>query len=301
MPSPDLKIRQVEAFRALIQRHTVTRAAQSLHVSQPAVSRLIADFEDSVGFALFERQQGRLVPTAEARVLYEEVERAFVGLDRIGHAAQQIRAMRRGSLRVAGSPAVALDLLPAVVAQFVQTHPGIDVTLLAHSASTVVEMVASGQCDVGFIAEAIPHPAVRPERLTDAPMRCILPLAHRLAKKRVLKPADLKNEPFVSFPHSFEARAAIDRVFVEHGVQRQMHIEAQLSQTIVALVANDAGVALIDPVTAAHAKSRVAVRPFEPAIHDQLYLVRAAAQSPSSVAEFFCGRVRDALSRIVNS
>jgi DNA-binding transcriptional LysR family regulator len=300
MASSDLKIRQVEAFRALIQRHTVTRAAQSLHVSQPAVSRLIADFEDSVGFALFERQQGRLVPTAEARVLYEEVERAFVGLDRIGHAAQQIRAMRRGSLRVAGSPAVALDLLPAVVAQFVQTHPGIDVTLLAHSASTVVDMVASGQCDVGFIAEAIPHPAVRPERLTDAPMRCILPLAHRLAKKRVLKPADLKDEPFVSFPHSFEARAAIDRVFVEHGVQRRMHVEAQLSQTIVALVENGAGVALIDPVTAAYAKNRVAVRPFEPTIHDQLYRVRAAAQSSSSVAEFFSERVREALTRIVH-
>jgi DNA-binding transcriptional LysR family regulator len=299
MASNDLKIRQVEAFRALIQRHTVTRAAQSLHVSQPAVSRLLADFEDSVGFALFERQQGRLVPTAEARVLYEEVERAFVGLDRIGHAAQQIRAMRRGSLRVGGSPAIALELLPAVIAQFVQSHQGIDVTLLTHSASTVVDMVASGQCDIGFIAEAIPHPAVRPERLTDAPMRCIVPLTHRLAKKRALKPADLQGEPFVSFPRSFDARTVIDRVFVEHGVQRQMTLEAQLSQTIVALVANGAGVALIDPVTAAYAKTRVAVRPFVPEIRDQLYLVRASTQSPSNIAELFCVQAREALTRLV--
>src|SRR5258708_21111610 len=112
MASPDIKIRQVEAFRALMQRHTVTRAAQTLHVSQPAVSRLLADFEAGVGFTLFERQQGRLVPTAEARVLYEEVERAFVGLDRISHAAQPIRAMRLGSFRVPGSPAVALHLRP---------------------------------------------------------------------------------------------------------------------------------------------------------------------------------------------
>jgi len=89
MASSDLKIRQVEAFRALMQRHTVTRAAQTLHVSQPAVSRLLADFEASVGFTLFERQQGRLVPTAEAHVLHEEVERAFVGMDRIAQAAQQ--------------------------------------------------------------------------------------------------------------------------------------------------------------------------------------------------------------------
>ena len=222
MASSDLKIRQVEAFRALMQRHTVTRAAQTLHVSQPAVSRLLADFEASVGFTLFERQQGRLVPTAEARVLFEEVERAFVGMDRITLAAQQIRAMRRGTLRVVGSPAVALELLPRVVTAFVHAHPGIDVTLLTHSSTTVVELVASHRCDVGFAAEAIPHPAVRLERLTDAPMRCIVPLGHRLARKRTVQPTDLRDEAFVSFPHWFDARTAIDRLFVEHGVSRQI-------------------------------------------------------------------------------
>ena len=179
MPISPIKIRQIEAFRAVILRHTVTRAAESLHISQPAVSRLIADLESRVGFVLFERQQGRLLPTAEAHVLFEEVERTFVGLDRIAQAAEQIRAMRRGSLRVAGSPAVALDFLPSVIARFVEHHPGIDVSLLAHSATTVVEKVASGQCDVGLIAEPIPHPAVKTEHLAHAVMRCIVPRGHR--------------------------------------------------------------------------------------------------------------------------
>ncbi|OXH86866.1 LysR family transcriptional regulator, partial [Burkholderia multivorans] len=100
MTTPSLRIRQIEAFRAVMQRHTVTRAARDLHISQPAVSRLIADLEARVGFVLFERQQGRFTPTAQARVLYEEVERAFIGLDRVAQAAEQIRAMRRGTLRV---------------------------------------------------------------------------------------------------------------------------------------------------------------------------------------------------------
>jgi DNA-binding transcriptional LysR family regulator len=299
MASSDLKIRQVEAFRALMQRHTVTRAAQTLHVSQPAVSRLLADFEASVGFTLFERQQGRLVPTAEARVLFEEVERAFVGMDRITLAAQQIRAMRRGTLRVVGSPAVALELLPRVVTAFVHAHPGIDVTLLTHSSTTVVELVASHRCDVGFAAEAIPHPAVRFERLTDAPMRCIVPLGHRLARKRTVQPEDLRDEAFVSFPHWFDARTAIDRLFVEHGVSRQLAVEAQLSQTIVSLVANGAGVALIDPVTAAYAAGRVVVRPFLPELPDEFYLASAAAQPLSTLAAAFVDRVRAALQELL--
>jgi len=296
MASSDLKIRQVEAFRALMQRHTVTRAAQTLHVSQPAVSRLLADFETGVGFRLFERQQGRLVPTAEARVLYEEVERTFVGLDHITHAAQQIRAMRLGSLRVAGSPAVALELLPAVVAAFIRAHPGVDVTLLTPGgAGTVVDLVAAGHCDIGFTTEAIPHPAVRLERLTDAPMPCIVPLGHRLAKNRIVRPEDLRDEPFVSFPRSFDARNAIDRMFVEHDVHRQLIVEAQLSQIMVSLVANGAGVALIDPVTAAYARKRVAVRSFQPDIKDQIYLASATSGSASGVATILADSTRVAL------
>lgn len=301
MDTTGLKIRQVEAFRAVMLRHTVTSAADSLHISQPAVSRLIADLESRVGFVLFDRQQGRLSPTAEARVLFEEVERAFVGMDRIALAAQQIRAMRRGSLRVAGSPAVALDLLPAVIARFVERHAGIDVNLLAHSATTVVEKVASGQCDVGLIAEPIPHPAVKSERLTNAEMRCILPRGHRLARRASLRPADLRGERFISFPQSFDARSAIDRVFVEAGVSRDLVIEAQLSQAIVALVANGAGVALIDPVTAAYAQQRVAVRDFAPAVQDHFYIVTNASQPMPVVAETFCADVREAFAKVVKA
>jgi DNA-binding transcriptional LysR family regulator len=301
MDTSELKIRQIEAFRAVMLRITVTRAAESLHISQPAVSRLIADLESRVGFALFERQQGRLVPTAEARVLFEEVERAFVGLDRITQAAQQIRAMRRGSLRVAGSPAVALDLLPAVIARFVERHAGIDVSLLAHSATTVVEKVASGQCDVGLIAEPIPHPGVKSERLAHSAMRCIVPRGHRLARKSSLRPDDLRGERFISFPQSFDARSVIDRVFVEAGVPRDLVIEAQLSQAIVGLVANGAGVALIDPVTAFHARERVAVKTFSPVVPDHFYIVTNTAQPISSVAKAFIADTREAFEHVTQS
>jgi DNA-binding transcriptional LysR family regulator len=298
MNTSELKIRQIEAFRAVMQRMTVTRAAESLHISQPAVSRLIADLESRVGFVLFERQQGRLVPTAEARVLFEEVERAFVGLDRITQAAQQIRAMRRGSLRVAGSPAVALDLLPSVIARFVERHAGIDVSLLAHSATTVVDKVASGQCDVGLIAEPIPHPAVKSERLAPSAMRCIVPRGHRLARKSSLRPEDVRGERFISFPQSFDARSVIDRVFVEAGVSRELVLEAQLSQAIVGLVANGAGVALIDPVTAFYARERVAVKTFLPAVPDHFYIVTSASQPMSVVAAAFVADMRKAFERV---
>lgn len=126
-------------------------------------------------------------------------------------------------------------------------------------------------------------------------MRCILPPGHPLARRRVLRPQDLRDAAFVSYPQSFDARMQIDRTFAEHGVARRLPIEAQLSPTIVALIAQGAGPALIDPVTAAFAQQRVAVRRFEPAIIDQTWLACAVNQPVSRLAAAFAERARQVL------
>ncbi len=294
-----ITIRQVEAFRALMQRHTVTRAAEMLRVSQPAMSRLIADLEARAGFTLFERYQGRLIPTAEAHVLLLEVERAFVGLAHITQATDQIRSMRRGSLRIAGEPAIGLDLLPETVAAFTREHDGLDIVVFTDNLRMVNELVAGQQCDVGFIAEDIPSSGVQLEPLYDAPMKCIVPLGHRLAHKRMIHPADLADEVFVSFPGPSDARIAIDRVFNTCGVPRKTSIEAQLSKTVVALVEHGAGVSLINPVCAHYAHGRVAVRQFEPAIANFMYLVTLKGLPLSKLSAEFVRFVRNKLTEIL--
>ncbi len=292
-------LRQVEAFRALMQRQTVTRAAQLLQVSQPAMSRLIADFEASAGLVLFERRQGRLFPTAEARVLYGEVERAFVGLDRIAQTAEQIRTMHRGSLRIAGSPALALELLPEVVATFMQAFSGVEVVLLANNSRSVVELVAGQHIDLGFVVEATPHPAVTLERLYEGEMPCILPLGHRLAPQAGIHLRDLASEVFISFPLPSDARLAIDKLFAEYGMARQGSIEAQLTQTVIGLVQYGAGVALIDPVSAHYARNRVAVKPFTPAVMDSIHLATLSGQSIPLLAREFLTMMRRQLATMV--
>src|SRR5690625_7672400 len=84
-PEETMKQRQVEAFRAVMQFGSITAAAQALGVTQPAVSRLIADLEYAISFLLFERRGARLLPTREAIELYGEVERMYYGLDRLEH------------------------------------------------------------------------------------------------------------------------------------------------------------------------------------------------------------------------
>lgn len=298
MPAAEFSIRQVEAFRALMQWRTVTRAALALGVSQPAVSRLLADFEASVGFALFERARGRLLPTSEAHALHTEVERAFSGLERVVQAAAQIREQRRGVLCVAGVPELGPDFLPRVTAAFVQEHQGVDVTLLTLEPALALERVAAQRCDLAFVGEETAPRAVRLERLGQWPMRCIVPRGHRLARKRAISAADCEGEPFVSWAAGTHARVRIDRMFSECGVTRLAGVEADLAQALVTLVEAGVGIALVDPLTAAGASARVVVKRFVPALEVPLHAARYAEREAAPLAEAFLRRAEAALGRL---
>jgi DNA-binding transcriptional LysR family regulator len=287
MSAADLRIRQVEAFHAVMQQRSVTRAAESLGVSQPAVSRLLADFEARVGFVLFERRSGRLLPTAQAHALNEEVERAFVGLERVALAALQIREQRRGVLTLAATPDLAADFLPRVIASYAREHEGVSVTLVAYEPAQILEQVGAQRCDLGFVAQSIAHPQVRLETLGEWPMRCILPRGHRLARKRTVSAADCEGEAFVSFARTSALRMRVDHAFAQAGIVRRLGVEAALAQSVVALVEAGLGVALVDPLSAAGAAARVAVKRFVPALPESLYVTRVAGEARPVLADAF--------------
>jgi DNA-binding transcriptional LysR family regulator len=96
-----LNPRQIEAFRALMLTSSTVRAAQLMNVTQPAVSRLVRELQEALALTLFERVGNRLVPTHDARALYAEVERSFVGLDRIAQAARELATRHAGTLKIA--------------------------------------------------------------------------------------------------------------------------------------------------------------------------------------------------------
>ena len=101
-----MNLRQLDAFRAVMESGTVSRAAKRLSVSQPAVSKLIQSLEQAIGLVLFDRTRGRLSPSAEATMLFEEVERLFGGLSSLKTFAEEIRTVHHGSLRIGVMPAL---------------------------------------------------------------------------------------------------------------------------------------------------------------------------------------------------
>jgi DNA-binding transcriptional LysR family regulator len=286
MPRPNL--RQIEAFRALMLTGSTTRAAQAMSITQPAVSRLVRDLQEGLQLTLFERRGTRLVPTREALALYAEVERSYVGLDRIAASARDLRERRSGVLRVAGMPALANGALPRYAATFLEAHPHVDLALFGLVSLTVLDWVVSDQCDVGFASAPIQHASAVATRMPPVHYVAVVPEGHRLARKRLLKPGDMAEEPFVSIGPTTPSRFRIDDVFSSHGVARRIRVETPLSEIACALVASGVGIAIVDPFTASEYSTHgVVAIPFAPKVEFQVAALHHAGRTPSPVARAF--------------
>ncbi|MFI5000915.1 MAG: LysR substrate-binding domain-containing protein [Reyranellales bacterium] len=283
-----LNPRQIEAFRAVVLTGGVGAAASLINVTQPAVSRMIRDLQQQLGLTLFERRSTGLVPTSEALSLYAEVERAFVGLERIAEMATELRTRRAGFLRIAALPALANGFLPRFVGRFLAERPKLDIVLSGLVSHAVLAAVAQGQCDLGLAEASFEHTAVQLERMPAAPYVAVLPEKHRLARKKRLRPKDFEGESFISLGPSTVSRFRIDRVFAEHGVTRVMRIETPLSEIACALAGSGAGVTLCEPFTATEYATRgIVVRPFEPRIDFEFAALYAAHRTLPPVAREF--------------
>jgi len=294
-----LKFRHIEIFRALMLTHSVTRAAEQLQTSQPTASRFLAELEREIGFRLFERAHGRIVPTHEAHALYEEVSQSFIGLAQIERVAADIAAFRADRLRIASISSLALGLLAPIVPRFCAAHEHVELSLNMLSFEEVVANVASGRSEVGFVAYPVDRPGLAEHRLIRAHAVCIMPAGHPLARLDVVTPQDIGDVPFVSLAHDIPSGKRIDAIFERAGVSRRLAVETQAAAVVCELVAAGAGIAIIDPFTAHAWRGRaVTVRPFRPAAPFGFRYVLRSDRPPSRLTERFLQATRDWMSEL---
>lgn len=280
---------------------SVTNAAASLYLSQPAVSRLIAELERSVGFRLFERIKGSApVPTPEAEAFFQEVQRSFAGLQVLRQAASDIKNYRTGNLRIACLPALATGFVPDVIQEFRAANPAVRIQLQTRSSSTVRLWVAAQQFDLGLATPSGEVQGTHAESFLKMAGVCVLPPGHALGEKQVITPMDLQGEPFISLALEDPVRPKIDRAFEDAGVERDVVVETQYAMTVCGLVKRGVGCAILNPLGASdYAEQGLVIRRFEPLIEFEYMLYLPTFRPPSRVAVQFIELLKQTRDRLV--
>jgi len=259
-----MNLRQCEVFRAVMETGSVTGAADRLGVTQPAVSKIIAQLERDLGFRAFLRERRRLLPTPEARALFTEVERAFVGLDHLTRFARDLKGLRQGHLVLGAPYSIAAGWLPAVVAGFLRDHPGLSVSLRTMDSLGVAHAVAAGHLDLGLVQFEVPATGLTRERLASVEAVCVLPYRQRL-----------------------------EAAMAERGLVPRIRVDAPLATAACALVMEGMGIAVVDRLSAEENRHRgILLRPFAPRIAEDLALLTPARRAASLAAERFAAVLR---------
>ena len=294
MQSP-LRLRQLEALSAVAEQGSMTRAAQELQISQPAVSRLLSDLSDELGFQLFERRGGRLVPTQETRFLMPDIRRLLEMVEHISEVGRNITDRRAGHLRIACLPGFATSHLPGVVARFLSERPGVSVTIEPDRPERILEWMIREQYDFGITDGFDGHPSVECEHVWVRSV-CIFPQGDPLAARAVVTPADLSGRPLVHPKRDSQFHRAIADAFLAADATLETLVEVRQFTAACELVRRGTGTAIVSELDARPYLERgLDLRPFAPALPHRLSLVRPFLKKPSMLTLEFVAAFRDSL------
>jgi len=296
-------LRQLRAFREVMRLGSVSAAARTLHRTQPAVSAMVASLEEELGYPLFERARGRLVPLPEARYFLEEVDEVLERLTDCMQRMQEIGALERGRLRIACLPAASSFLMPRLVTEFVRERPAVDVSLRMQSSKVLEEWVASQQYDIGLAETPEPRPAlrVRPFRLQ---CLCALPADDPLAEQDAITPADLDGAPMAALYPEHQTRQLTAAAFAEAGARYRVRFELQTFLPSLSLVENGVCYCVCDPITAVNygicrgSRRSVTFLPFTGAVPFDLAILTPAHRPLAILTRAFLERLEAELERI---
>ncbi|MFZ6047675.1 LysR family transcriptional regulator [Pseudomonas sp. CR3202] len=282
----DLSIRHIEVFRAVMTAGSVTGAARLLFTSQPTVSRELARFEHLLGFRLFDREGGRLAPTAQGLALFDEVQRSYAGLERIVGAAQAIRRFDQGQLAITGLPVFAQTLLPAFCQAFLERHPGVSLAISAQESPLLEESLSGQRHDLGLSETDVQPRGTRGSTLFAADMVCVLPEGHELLAKAELTLADFHGRPFISLAGLDIYRQSLDAHFLAAGVERRMVVETSTAASVCAMVRQGLGLAIVNPLSALDEAGRgLQIRRLQTSIPFRVQLIRPEYRPSSALVD----------------
>lgn len=283
-----MQFQQLNAFKAVYELGTVTAAADYIHITQPAVSRLVASLERNIGFKLFERVKGRLLATEKGKAFYIEVSKAYSALESLSESAADIKNSSFGSLHISAFPMLSTNFLPQLLGKFLSKNTNIHLSLKTYRSEEVLRRTALQSCDIGFamlpeITEGVTSIEV------ECNCVCILPKSSSLASLPVITPADLDGQAIISCEKDHTQRQ-VDHAFQKAKVKRKEVAEVSLASSIVSLVSQGIGSSIVDPFSAKHSvvsSESILTKPFQPAIPFRFFILLPALRAKSDIVEQF--------------
>jgi DNA-binding transcriptional LysR family regulator len=275
----------MEVFRAVMFAGGVNSAAELLHVSPPAVSKVLAQAGKASGLVLFERVKGRLIPTPEAHRLYAEIDELWRGVDRVRDVSRELAQPTQTSLRLVCSASLAPYMVSRAVARLYERIPRLQCRVQVFAPDTLTEALLDRSTHIGVALLPHDHPNLATVKAYPCGLACVMRAEHPLARRKIVRPADLEGERVISSPASTPFGQTLRRAFGAAAERMHMDFEATSSTTACWFAQAGVGIAVVDQVSIAGGLlAGLEVRPFQSAEKLTVRILRNRFR-PMGVAE----------------
>ncbi|GLQ86522.1 LysR family transcriptional regulator [Dyella flagellata] len=289
--SMNVNLRQLRVFLAVARQRHFRRAAEHLHLSQPAVSRQVAELEAELGVRLFDRSTREVVPTESGRYLESAIERVLDELEGVLDHVHSEGERRRGKIRIASVPTLSASLMPLCIADCVREYPELTIQLHDQSQTLVLDSVRGGEVDFGLAIEPPEAGEFDSEVIMHDPFCLACRPDHPLAQHKTVSWRKLQGQPLVLLDYSSGSRRLIDQLLQRHGVQANVVQQTGHPHTAFRMV--EAGLGVTVTPTLSSPPTTLAVRPLIPTERRAIMLIHRRQRSLSPLATLVWNRLRE--------
>lgn len=245
-----MNLHLLRTFAAVATHRSFSRAAEAIHVSQPAVSRAVRELEEQLAIPLLARTGGRVRLTEAGAALYEHA-RAIFALEQAALAdLRGRRGLQRGSLTIGASKTIGTYLLPPLIAHFLDRYPNVEVRIISENTRAIERRLLGYELDLAFVEGPIDNPRVDQTFWQDDELVILAPERHPLLACEHVRAADLGGQRWVVREEGSGTRAVTLELLREAGVPVRQMLEVSGNGAVVQSVAAGLGLAMISAVAA---------------------------------------------------
>lgn len=286
----NISLRQLRAFLAVARQQHFRRAAESLHLSQPAVSRYIADLEAELGIRLFDRTTREVIPTDAGRYLESAIGRVLDELEGVLSHVHSESERKRGKVHVASVPTLSAGLMPRCIADCAARYPELTIQLHDQAQTLVLDSVRGGEVDFGVAIDPPLTGEFDVEPLLRDPFVLVCRPDHPLARLDKVPWRKLQGQPLILLDYSSGSRRLIDHALASHGVQA--NVVQQTGHTLTTFRMVEAGLGISVSPALAPPPATLVARPLTPRESREVVLIKRKQRSLSPLAALVWDQLR---------
>ncbi|WP_114239692.1 LysR family transcriptional regulator [Dyella sp. C9] len=286
----NISLRQLRVFLAVARQQHFRRAAESLHLSQPAVSRHIAELEGELGVRLFDRTTREVIPTEAGRYLENAIGRVLDELEGVLDQVHSESERRRGKVHVASVPTLSAGLMPQCIAECAQLYPELTIQLHDQAQTQVLDAVLGGEVDFGVAVAPTATGEFDSELILRDPFVLVCRPDHPLAQLDRVPWRKLSGQPLVLLDYSSGSRRLIDHALAKRHIE--VNIVQQTGHTLTAFRMVEAGLGISVSPALSPPPPNLVTRPLTPVEHRDVVLLKRRQRSLSPLATLVWDQLR---------